>query len=307
MTPRILILGLGALGGRIACQLAAAEVPVMGVSGRGASEGDVKDLTYQGPDGTQLHVSIPLAKDHHDAWDFNPSYALVAVKSYHTDQVCDYLLKALPEETMAVTFQNGIGNLEKLQRALGKDRAAVGVCTYGASIRDHKVLWGGDGEIALGSPSGRDLSDLARALASAGFNVRLSNDPLGDLWRKAAINCCINPLTAILRVPNGRLLKSPWALELTDSVVQEVSLAARLNGVDMDPVRTAETVRFVMETTGNNRSSMLQDVEAGRTTEIEALSLEVARICTAAGSDAPVCRTLGLLVKAMEGLPKENN
>ncbi|MCX7828101.1 MAG: ketopantoate reductase family protein [Thermanaerothrix sp.] len=301
MTPRILILGLGALGGRIACQLSLAGVPILGVlRDHGGTGGSKKDITYQDRHGNLLRASVPIAASPAEARDFNPTYALVAVKSYHTPQVCDYLLKALPQGAAAVTLQNGLGNLERLEQTLGRDRAAAGVCTYGASLSGDRVLWGGDGEIALGSLWGRDLSDLAQALRSAGFNARLSNDPLGDLWQKAAVNCCINPLTAILRIPNGGLLKSP-CLKIVDAVVHEVALAANLMGVKMDPQKTLDVVRRVMEATCNNKSSMLQDIEAGRPTEIDALSLEIARICRAAKMDAPVCRTLGLLVKAMEG------
>lgn len=308
-SPGILLVGLGALGGRLAVQLTLASVPVMGVLAPTDRQEHKKDITYVGPTGHETTVSVPLAKSPEDVRLFNPAYALLAVKSYHTQQACVFLSQALPDAALAVTLQNGLGNLRKLQMAIGAMRAALGTCTYGASVKDGKVLWGGDGEISLGPPPGGDpscLDGLAEILRSAGFNARISKNPQADLWRKVVVNCAINPLTAILQTTNGELLSNPWAMELAEMVIAECVTAARAAGVELDRQEMSCLVRQVMSATAPNRSSMLQDLQAGRPTEVEALSLEVDRIASATGTGAPINRTLGLLIKALEGLGKSS-
>lgn len=296
---RVLVVGLGALGGRIACQLSAAGVPVMALE---RSPQGTRSLTYVGRDGIETRAAIPYTSSPSEARDFAPLVAFVTVKAYKTWEAAEALSQALPGEALAVTLQNGLGNLEALASVLGEHRTAAGVCTYGAHREGDRIFWGGDGQIRIGSPWGASVSIPIEVLKAGGFDAHESHDIRRDIWTKAAVNCCINPLTALLRVRNGELRSSPWAMEIIRSVIQETVQAAGLQGVALDPEEVRRTVESVMEATGGNRSSMLQDVEARRPTEIGSLSLKVAEICRDGGLNAPLSAALGGLVRALEDL-----
>jgi 2-dehydropantoate 2-reductase len=129
----------------------------------------------------------------------------------------------------------------------------------------------------------------------------VENDPDTDvlLWGKLVINAAINPLTALLRVPNGEILKRPTARSLMVSVAREAAAVAVAQGIRLpypDPVVATETIA---RRTANNRSSMLMDVERGAPTEIDAICGAVIRAGEQVGVPTPANLTVWQVVKAL--------
>jgi len=119
------------------------------------------------------------------------------------------------------------------------------------------------------------------------------------LWSKLVINAAINPLTALLRVPNGELLARPSAQSLMDAAAREAAAVARALGRRLtfsDPVAAAQAVA---QRTAVNHSSMFQDVQRGAPTEIDAICGAIVAAGEGCGVATPVNRTLWLLVKAL--------
>jgi 2-dehydropantoate 2-reductase len=136
-------------------------------------------------------------------------------------------------------------------------------------------------------------------LRKAGFLVENDPDPNVLLWGKLVINAAINPLTALLRVPNGEILKRPTARSLMVSVAREVAAVAVAQGIRLpypDPVVATETIA---RRTANNRSSMLMDVERGAPTEIDAICGAVIRAGEQVGVPTPANLTVWQVVKAL--------
>jgi len=136
-------------------------------------------------------------------------------------------------------------------------------------------------------------------LQAAGFKVENVADPDSLLWGKLVINAAINPLTAILRVPNGELLAHSTAGALMYAAANEAAAVAIALGVHLpypDPSAAAEAVA---RRTANNRSSMLQDVLRGAPTEIDAICGAIVQAGEGLGVPTPVNLTLWQLVKAM--------
>ena len=130
--------------------------------------------------------------------------------------------------------------------------------------------------------------------------MELVSDPTALLWGKLVINAAINPLTAILRVPNGELLERPSARELLAEAAREAAMVAEKLGINLpytDPVMAAEDVA---RKTASNLSSMLQDVLGGRVTEIEAINGMIVHNGEKTGVDTPVNRMLWQLVRSMD-------
>jgi 2-dehydropantoate 2-reductase len=127
------------------------------------------------------------------------------------------------------------------------------------------------------------------------------DDAQSLIWGKLVINAAINPLTALLRVPNGRLLEIPAAHDLMKALATEVAQVAGAEHIPLpfaDPVAAAEDVA---RRTAPNHSSMLQDILRGAPTEIDAICGAVVRIGQQHRLESPVNWTCWKLVKAAVG------
>jgi 2-dehydropantoate 2-reductase len=196
--------------------------------------------------------------------------ALVLVKSWQTERAATQLRGILSADGIALTLQNGLGNGEILRAALSPERTALGVTTYGATVLGPgKVKPGGEGVISVGEHS--RLAGLLRVLEEGGFILQQLADLSGLIWGKLVINVAINPLTALIGVQNGKLLESPSLTHLMGMAAREAAEVANKLEVPLhfnDPAQAAEAVA---EATGENLSSMLQDIRRGAPTEIDAL------------------------------------
>lgn len=213
-------------------------------------------------------------------------YTLVAVKAYDTAAALDRAA-GIP-----VLFQNGLGGVEEARRRFGVAWPAV--VTYGVSREGCRAELRGEGEIVLP----REAGELADLLARGGARVRLAEDIEAVRWAKLAVNAAINPVTALLRAPNGVVAEVAWAREVALAAAREAAQVARALGVEIGDVE--EEVLKVARATAANLSSMLQDVLAGRRTEVDYINGAVAEWGRRLGVPTPVNQVLHRLVKALE-------
>jgi 2-dehydropantoate 2-reductase len=230
----------------------------------------------------------------------NIPLALILVKSWQTERVAHQLAAFLPRDGLVLTLQNGLGNREILVRALGNSRVLIGATTTGAHLLAPGVArLAGDGVVSLGvSAQSRPMADLLRR---AGFIVETVPDIASLQWSKLVINAAINPLTALLKIPNGELLERPSAAMLMSAVSREAAAVAVALGISLpypDPALAAEAIA---RRTASNQSSMLQDVLRGALTEIDQLNGEIIRAGERVGVPTPLNRTLWLLIKSLGG------
>jgi 2-dehydropantoate 2-reductase len=295
-----LITGTGALACLFAARLARAGVSVtmLGTWPEGLAALQQCGVRLLAADGHERAYAVRATADPAQCRDAR--LALVLVKSWQTARAGRQLAACLAPQGVALTLQNGLGNFETLADALGPERVALGVTTAGATLLGPgSVRPGGEGLISLGAHE--RLAPLVALLRQAGFAVETVADPEHLLWSKLVINAAINPLTALLRVPNGELLARPQARPLLAAAAREAAAVAAAQGQDLpyaDPVAAAEDVA---RRTASNRSSMLQDVLRGAPTEIDAICGAIVAAGEARGVAVPVNRTLWLLVRALVG------
>jgi len=122
-----------------------------------------------------------------------------------------------------------------------------------------------------------------------------------ELWSKLVVNASINPLSALAAVPNGRLVRDKGLLASLEAVCREAASVAKAEGAAVDPDELFHRTVLVARRTAANRGSMLQDLERGHRTEIEAITGSVVRGADRHRLDVPVNRTLYALVRAREG------
>jgi 2-dehydropantoate 2-reductase len=140
---------------------------------------------------------------------------------------------------------------------------------------------------------------LVEMLEKAGFHTVMSKNMDVRIWSKLTINAVINPLTAILRVKNGDLLLSPWVRSLMNDLYQETRMVATAKGILL-PDELWDTMLSVCEATSLNHSSMLQDIEQSRRTEIDYINGSLVKMAKDLNLEIPTHQTVYHLVKALE-------
>jgi 2-dehydropantoate 2-reductase len=229
--------------------------------------------------------------------------AIVTTKTPGTAWAAEIAAKILAPYGVALTIQNGLGNFEMLVERIGHPRAAVGVIYVGAQLVNGELRATGSGKVELGRPiataSRVKLDELGRILREGGMDVTVVDDAWPAVWRKVVTNAAVNPLTALIRRTNADLLADAPASRVADCLAREVARVATASGVRIDEDEAVKHWRTMAALTGANRSSMLQDVEAGRRTEIDAISGAVAREGERRGVAAPLNQAMTLLVSSL--------
>jgi len=304
MSEPILIVGTGALASLFAVRLAAKDIPVtmLGTWREGLAALRQHGVMLVQPDGSQKAYPVIATDDPKECQ--GAKHALVLVKSWQTERAATQLAECLASDGVALTLQNGLGNQETLAKELGKRRVALGVTTTGATLLSSgRVRPGGEGVISVGAHPRVD--PLVNLLREVGFNVEVLDNVDTLIWGKLVVNAAINPMTAMLQVPNGELLVRDSARQLSSDLAREVAEVARAQDIHLaydDPVAVSE---LVMEKTATNNSSMFQDIQRGAPTEIDAICGAVVEVGERVGVGTPVNRALWLLIRALREANQE--
>jgi 2-dehydropantoate 2-reductase len=301
-TIRIVILGVGAMG----CLFGARLTPHADVTLAGRWPEQIAALRRDPlrivlNDGREAMVRLHVTDDIRTVGPVD--VALIVTKAPKTASAAEGAALVLKPEGVAVTLQNGIGHLDILAGYVGRARAALGVTTLGAAMDGPgRLRYGGPGRTVLATRPEIDapIRALADLLHCAGLAVEVAEDVSTLAWGKLAVNAAINPLTALLRVPNGALLDSAWARMIMRQAAQEVAAVAAAQGITLPFDDAAAWAEEVARQTAHNRSSMLQDTQRGALTEIEVICGAVIRAADSLGLDTPTNRMLYHLIKALE-------
>jgi 2-dehydropantoate 2-reductase len=229
--------------------------------------------------------------------------AIVTTKTPGTAWAAEIAATILGTDGVALTIQNGLGNYETLLEHVGRERAALGVIYVGAALVNGELRATGPGKVELGRPPApaprAKLDELAQLMRSGGMDVTVVDDAWPAVWRKIVTNAAVNPLSALIRRTNAELLADPSASRVADCLAREVARVATASGVRIGEDEAVKQWRAMAALTGANRSSMLQDVEAGRPTEVDAISGAVAREGARRGVAAPLNQAMTVLVGSL--------
>ena len=298
MNENILLVGTGALSTLFAARLSEAghHVSMLGTWKDGLQALSERGARITDANGAERAYHVHATSDPNEVKGIKN--AIVLVKSWQTERVANQLKGILAPDGIALTLQNGLGNRERLARDLGAGRVALGITTTGATLLGPgHVKTGGEGIISL--EQNPALAPLETALRSSNFNLHIVTDARSLVWGKLVINAAINPLTALLRVPNGELLNHPWARKAMSALARETAQVAEAERVSLpfeDPIKAAEEVA---RKTAKNLSSMFQDVRRGAPTEIDAICGAVTERGEKHGIDTPYNRSCWQLVKSI--------
>jgi len=183
---------------------------------------------------------------------------------------------------------------------IGSANLLVGVTTEASTLLEEgRVRHAAPGVTRLGSWTSCSTDAACKVLEKASFKVELTESPGQAVWEKVAVNAGINPITALLDIPNGRILDVPEARQLMRDLVVEAVKVACTEGYRFDR-SLVEVAEATCEETKDNISSMLQDIRAHRRTEIDAISGEIIRRAQQSALPTPRTRVVWQLLKGME-------
>lgn len=248
-------------------------------------------------------VRVDRSRSPAPAIDEAVDFALICVKTPGTAWAAAAARRLLKPDGVGVTLQNGLGNLEILAAALGGARACAGSVHTGAYREGDRVVATGPLRLSLArGEAGGSIETLAALLRTVGAEVTLVDRAAPLLWRKVVVSAALNPLTAILGLPNGALPDHAAGALLADALAREAArvAVAAVAGIALAEADAVRLWREAAGATATNLSSMLQDVRAHRVTEIDSICGAIAREGARTGVPAPLNAAMSLLIQALE-------
>ena len=230
---------------------------------------------------------------------------LIFVKSTQTESAAKAACQLSGDDGFVITLQNGMGNAETIAEYITPDRILVGTTAHGATMLGAgKIRYAGKGPTIMGMwVDGEKEYKIARlnaaVLTQAGIETTAVEDVRAVIWDKLLVNVGINAITALSGITNGQILDLASTRELSHSAVQEAVTVARTQGIEIREDPMAHVFQVAVAT-APNRSSMGQDVDHHRPTEIDSINGFVVREAKRLGLSAPVNQALTALVEAME-------
>ncbi|OSP90878.1 2-dehydropantoate 2-reductase [Burkholderia pseudomallei] len=304
MPMKIAILGAGAMGSLFGGLLAEADQHVTLLD---INDAHLHAITTHGlrleTDTGDRHVRNLQALRPGDATDV-PDLLIVFTKAMHTRAALASVRHLIGESTHVLTLQNGLGNVEALASVVPQERIFVGVTTWPADlagpghVRSH-----GAGAIRLMTADGAQrplLTPVVDTLSAAGLNCQADANVWGAVWEKVAFNAALNPLCTVLNQPVDALGAVEDGPTLALSIVDEVLTVARASGITVNAAKVSDNVRHAIVAHRGHKPSMLQDVLAGRPTEIESINGAVVATARRHGVPVPHTETLMQLVRLVQ-------
>lgn len=227
--------------------------------------------------------------------------AIIFVKSTDTKEAVEGSLAVFGEDTIALTLQNGVGNVEIISEIIGSKNVIAGTTAHGATVLSAgKMRHAGKGKTVIGELDGNDTVRVAKIrdmFEKAGIETEISNNVFGRIWDKLLINVGINALTGITKLRNGELLEHPEIIDIMEKAVTEAMKVAEAKEIKLSFADPVAQTKNVCVATAKNKASMLQDILNHRQTEIDMINGAIVREGSTLGIETPVNSVLTNLIK----------
>ena len=299
---RIAVVGAGAMGGSFGGLLAKAghEVSLIDIWAEHVEAINRDGLRIDGALGEHL-VRLPAATAPADGQ--TAELVIVFTDTNNTEDGAKTAARLLGNDGFAITFQNGIGNVEILQRVIGRERVLAGssMCSAARLGPGHVALTHAR-PTSVGETDGSD-SERARAvvaaLQGAGFETKLVPDVMATIWEKWVLNCGVNAIAATTGLRSAEIAQVAETHAFQAKVLEEAMAVVEAKGIKLPNPDVADRFK-VGAAKSLNRPSMLQHVLAGRRTEIDSINGALLREAAALGIAVPYNESLVALLKGRE-------
>jgi 2-dehydropantoate 2-reductase len=300
---RLAVVGAGAMGGSLAAHASRAghEVTIVDVSPAVLKQVNHAGVSVEAPEGRfTAHVAATDDPTKVGVVDV----VVVFVKAEHTDAAARSLQSLIGAQTAIVTLQNGWGNADRIAGHVPSEQLVVGV-TYNSctSTGPGTVVHSGRGVTMLGAYRGgnqRFAERAAELLSGSGWQAEVSGNVRTEIWKKLVLNAATLPTAALSRLNAGDLGEPGELRDLVDGLAAETVMVARAQDLDIDLAERVQAIHATLDRAGSGKASMLQDVLAGRKTEVETVNGAVVTAGTEHSIPVPLNRAMVALVHGLE-------
>ena len=314
---KILVLGAGAIGSVFGGLLAKGDNSVCLVGRRSHLDAIKRQgLLIEGIWGTHRVHSLAGYESLSELEAREPltfDVILLSVKSYDTEIILRELLIHYPEPCPVISLQNGLGNIEKIEKLLGKEKTIGGRVIFGVEFvepgrvrvtvsADKTVIGGLSGGIQKGF-----VTSLASKFTASNIPTEVTDDIQRYIWGKVIYNCSLNGLATLMNVHYGALLSSESSKHVMTKIIEEIFTVIQQRNIMLDWRKTEEYQNILFDSliplTFKHHPSMLQDIMRHKRTEIDALNGAIVEMGRETGTDVPFNWAITQFIKAKEFLP----
>jgi 2-dehydropantoate 2-reductase len=230
---------------------------------------------------------------------------IVALKNHSLPDAVHDLEKLVGDETTLISVMNGLDSEEYLGSVYGMNKVLYAIAVAIPAVREgNSITCPSSGKIYFGEADNIHLSERVRtvqeAFNRAGIASEIPTDMMRMLWWKFMVNVGINQASAVMRATYGVFQTSPDAQALMETLMREVLVLAQRIGVNLVEQDLDEWFAVLKTLSPEGKTSMLQDVEAGRKTEVEIFAGKMVELGTSYGIPTPVNKTLLSIIRVLE-------
>jgi 2-dehydropantoate 2-reductase len=231
---------------------------------------------------------------------------IVALKHHHLKEALDDMRPLVGEQTLIISIMNGLESEETIGAVYGMEKLLLAISVGIDALReDNRVSYTNPGKLIFGENRNTEISPRVRqlqdAFTQAGIPHETPEDMRRTLWWKFMINVGMNQASAVMRAPYGVFQTSADARALMRSLMQEVITLARASDVDLSEADIEDWQAILQTLSPEGKTSMLQDIEAGRPTEVDVFAGKVVSLGQALGIVTPVNKALLHMIRVLEG------
>lgn len=258
-------------------------------------------LRLDRPNGEQLTLDVPATTAPENGSPVDVMF--IFVKAMHTESAIRDAKTLVGDDTCVVTLQNGLTNMDILRDHLEHDQvyggyALVGATLHGLGHVEHTSTGNEPGKIGGSDPD--QSKKIATMLDDAGIPMAPTEDPIPHIWEKQMYSVAFKPMAALTGLRVGELGAHQDTMDLMEDIVREVAAVADAKGIDLPTDDPINKLHRRVEEVADAKSSMLQDVENQRKTEIDQINGAIIEYGEEVDVDTPVNRMLTALVRGKE-------
>jgi 2-dehydropantoate 2-reductase len=270
----------------------------------GAIQGEGIGLMAQDEEDRDVIVTIPVTALNNGSKVESCDLVLLLVKSQATQAAARSIAHLVSDTCPVMSIQTGLGNLEIIKEVVPEKNILLGITFMsGTALGGARVRQGGIGTTYIGELNGEftpRLEKIFKVFTDCGIVTQMAHRILGRLWCKVIVYSAINPLSAILKVPNVCLTSEEESISLMKALLNEGKQVADACSIDLVCPDLYQLLYDTCQQSANNLSSMLQDILNERGTEIDAQNGAICRYAEKHGLHVPTQQTIFQLIKLLE-------
>ena len=257
--------------------------------------------------GNLLNVNYILPNDS----DFKADLIIIATKMSGLNFALDEIENFVGDNTIIISLINGVKSENLIAKKYGKEKVLYSYFIGHSAVRNgNNIFHDGVNKVVFGSDNPDDIEKVSAVKTffdKIKINYEISKDIKRSLWIKFMLNVSANPITAMFRMTFGQMLNNKSAMNLAKQIMKEVQLIAKAEGVNNTETMIEETLEQLSTMSPQGRTSMLQDVEAGRQTEIDIFAGTVSELGKKHNIKTPYCDFLNDAFAVIQNQKEKGN